>query len=151
MTDREQLAWRYLAAVLAWVPAELEAQLQRDAGLTHFGYWVLAALSEAPRRSLRMSELAGMVHGSQSRLSHVVAKLERQGWVRRERTAEDGRGSIAVLTDAGFEKIVDSAPGHVTAVRSLIFDVLSPEQVDQLADISRALLKRIAEGPVHLP
>lgn len=143
--------WRCLAGMLAWVPAELEAQLQRDAGLTHFGYWVLAALSEAPRRSLRMSELAAMVHGSQSRLSHVVGKLERQGWVRRERTAEDGRGSVAVLTDAGYDKIAASAPGHVAAVRSLIFDALTPDQVDQLEDISRALLERINDGPAHLP
>ena len=139
--------WRYLAGMLAWVPAELEAQLQRDAGLTHFGYWVLAALSEAPRRSRRMSELAGMAHGSQSRLSHVVGKLERQGWVRRERTAEDGRGSVAVLTDAGYDKIAASAPGHVAAVRSLIFEALTPEQVDQLEDISRALLGRITQLP----
>lgn len=139
--------WRYLAGMLAWVPAELEAQLQRDAGLTHFGYWVLAALSEAPQRSRRMSELASMVHGSQSRLSHVVGKLERQGWVRRERTAEDGRGSVAVLTDAGYDKIAASAPGHVAAVRSLIFEALTPEQVDQLEDISRALLGRITQLP----
>lgn len=139
--------WRYLAGMLAWVPAELEAQLQRDAGLTHFGYWVLATLSEAPRRSRRMSELASMVHGSQSRLSHVVGKLERQGWVRRERTAEDGRGSVAILTDAGYEKIAASAPGHVAAVRSLIFEALTPEQVDQLEDISRALLDRVRDLP----
>jgi DNA-binding MarR family transcriptional regulator len=147
LSDREQRMWRYLAGMLAWVPAELEAQLQRDAGLTHFGYWVLATLSEAPRRSRRMSELASMVHGSQSRLSHVVGKLERQGWVRRERTAEDGRGSVAILTDAGYEKIAASAPGHVAAVRSLIFEALTPEQVDQLEDISRALLDRVRDLP----
>jgi DNA-binding MarR family transcriptional regulator len=88
-----------------------------------------------------------MVHGSQSRLSHVVGKLERQGWVRRERTAEDGRGSVAILTDAGYEKIAASAPGHVAAVRSLIFEALTPEQVDQLEDISRALLDRVRDLP----
>jgi DNA-binding MarR family transcriptional regulator len=143
LTEREQQVWRRFAAVLTWVPAELETQLQRDAELTHFDYWVLVALSEAPERSVRMSELAAMVNGSQSRLSHVVAKLERQGWVRRERAADDGRGQVAVLTDPGFDKLVASAPGHVAAVRSAVFDALEPEQLDQLEDICTAILLKI--------
>jgi DNA-binding MarR family transcriptional regulator len=143
LTEREQQVWRRFAAVLVWVPAELEAQLQRDAELTHFDYWVLVALSEAPERSVRMSELASMVNGSQSRLSHVVAKLERQGWVRRERASDDGRGQVAVLTDAGFDKLVTSAPGHVEAVRAAVFDALAPDQLDQLEDICTAILRKI--------
>jgi DNA-binding MarR family transcriptional regulator len=143
LSDREQAMWRRFAAVLTWAPAELDAQLQRDAGLTHFEYWVLMALSERPGRSMRMSDLAAMVNGSQSRLSHVVAKLERQGWVRREKTAEDGRGNVAVLTGSGYEKVVDSAPGHVRAVRSMIFDALTPAQVDQLEGIASAVLEKL--------
>jgi DNA-binding MarR family transcriptional regulator len=92
---------------------------------------------------MRMSDLAAMVNGSQSRLSHVAAKLERQAWVRREKAAEDGRGNVAVLTDTGYQKIVDSAPGHVRAVRSMIFDALTPAQVDQLEDIAAAVLAKI--------
>lgn len=129
--------------MLTWLPAELEAQLQRDADLTHFGYWVLAVLSETPGRALRMSDLAAMVNSSQSRLSHVVGKLERQGWVRRERSAEDGRGNVAVLTDAGLGKLEASAPGHVEAVRSMVFDALTPEQLDQLDGICDAILTKI--------
>lgn len=142
LSDRELRMWRYFAGVLSWLPAELEGQLQREAGLTHFGYWVLAALSEAPGRSRRMSELAVFANGSQSRLSHVVAKLEQQGWVRRERATEDGRGNVAVLTDAGYEKVVASAPGHVRAVRSLVLDALTAEQVGQLEGILHAILTR---------
>jgi len=143
LTEREQRVWRRFAGVLAWLPAELDGQLQRDSAVTHFGYWVMAALSEAPGRAMRMSELAGMANGSQSRLSHVVGKLERQGFLRRERTADDGRGYVAVLTDAGYDKVAASAPGHVAAVRATVLDALTPEQLDQLGDICAAILARI--------
>lgn len=133
------------------LPAALESQLQRDADVTHFGYWVLAMLSEAPNRSLRMSELASMSNGSQSRLSHLVARLEDRGWVRRERVGEDGRGFLAVLTDAGLEKIVATAPGHVEEVRSLVFDVLTPEQVGQLDAICDALMNRLTTPAAARP
>ena len=86
LSEREQHAWRRLAALTMLLPAALESQLQKDADLTHFGYWVLAMLSEAPHRSLRMSELAAMSNGSQSRLSHLIARLESLSWVRRERS-----------------------------------------------------------------
>jgi DNA-binding MarR family transcriptional regulator len=145
LTEREQQTWRRFVGVLTWLPAELEAQLQRDADLTHFGYGVLAVLSESPGRARRMSELAAMVDSSQSRLSHVVGKLERQGWVRRERVAEDGRGNVAVLTDEGFAKLEASAPGHVAAVRAMVFDALTPEQLDQLTGICDAILTKIRE------
>lgn len=143
LTNDEQHAWRKLAAVTEMLPAALESQLQRDADLTHFGYWVMAMLSEAPNRSLRMSELAAMSHGSQSRLSHLIVRLEDRGWVRRERAGEDGRGFLAVLTEAGYAKVVETAPGHVEEVRTLVFDVLTPEQVGQLDAICAVLLARL--------
>ncbi|HEX6353058.1 MarR family winged helix-turn-helix transcriptional regulator [Actinophytocola sp.] len=143
LTEREQQVWRRFVGVLTWVPTELEAQLQRDADLTHFGYWVLAMLSERPGRAVRMSDLAAMVDSSQSRLSHVVGKLERQGWVRRERATEDGRGNVAVLTDVGLDKLRASAPGHVAAVRALVFDVLTPAQLEALDGICDAILTKV--------
>ncbi|HYN93009.1 MAG TPA: MarR family transcriptional regulator [Pilimelia sp.] len=142
----EQRAWRRLGAVMQRLPASLDGQLQRDADLSHFGYWVLAMLSEAPGRSLRMSELASRAHGSQSRLSHLVAGLEGRGWIRRQRAAEDGRGNVAVLTEAGYAKIVESAPGHVAQVRKLVFDALTPAQVDQLDGICTAILGQLDAG-----
>ena len=140
LTDEQQQAWRRFVAVLFKVPAALEAQLQRDAGLTHMGYLVLLTLSERDDRRLAMSKLAKRASASLSRLSHVVARLETQGWVRRERDAEDGRVQIAVLTDAGWEKIVESAPGHAEAVQQLVFDRLTPTQVKQLARACDSLL-----------
>jgi DNA-binding MarR family transcriptional regulator len=146
LTDDEQRAWRRLGAMVTLLPAALEAQLQRDAGLTHFGYWVLAMLSEAPGRSLRMSELAIAANGSQSRLSHLVSRLEERGWVRRERVGEDGRGYVAVLTDAGYAKVVASAPGHVDEVRRLVFEALTPQQIEALDEICAAIVGRLC-GP----
>jgi DNA-binding MarR family transcriptional regulator len=146
LSDEQQQAWRKLIEVLVKVPAALEAQLQRDAGLTHMGYMVLLFLSERDDRRLAMSRLAKKASASLSRLSHVVARLEAQGWVRRERDPEDGRVQIAVLTDEGYGKVVESAPGHVEAVQQLIFDRLTPAQIRQLAKLSDALL----ESPVEV-
>ena len=143
LSDEEQDAWRQLAGVMMRLPGVLDTQLQRDAGLTHFGYWVLAMLSEAPDRALRMSELAARSNSSLSRLSHGVTRLVAQGWVRRERAPDDGRGAVAVLTDAGFSKLESAAPSHVESVRSLVFDALDREQVQALGQLGRVLLARI--------
>ncbi|MFI7541612.1 MarR family winged helix-turn-helix transcriptional regulator [Actinoplanes sp. NPDC049599] len=141
LTDDEQQAWRRFIEVLVKVPAALEGQLQREAGLTHMGYLVLATLSERDDRRLPMSRLARKASASLSRLSHVVARLEAQGLVRRERDPEDGRVQIAVLTDEGMKKIVAAAPGHVDTVQNLVFDRLSPAQVRQLSKLCDALLE----------
>ncbi|PWU49163.1 MarR family transcriptional regulator [Micromonospora globispora] len=144
LTDEEQQVWRRLVHLVTVLPAALDAQLQRDARLTHFEYLVLAILSETPGRSRRMTDLAGLVNGSQSRLSHLVGRLERRGLIHRERSTEDRRGSVAVLTEAGWAAVVAAAPGHVAHVRSLVFDQLTPEQVRQLGDTLAAMLDRIA-------
>ena len=128
LTDDEQKAWRSFVGVLFRVPAALDAAFQQDAGITHFEYMVLASLSEAPDRTLRMSDLAALASGSLSRLSHVVSRLERRGWIRRESCPGDGRFINAVLTDEGCDKVVATAPGHVEAVRKLIIDTLSPDE-----------------------
>ncbi|GLH99102.1 MarR family winged helix-turn-helix transcriptional regulator [Phytohabitans aurantiacus] len=143
LSDDEQRAWRALVGVIMLVPSALDTQLQRDSQLTHFAYTVMAMLSESPTRSARMSELAALANGSQSRLSHLVARLEERGWVRRERTPEDGRGYVAVLTDAGYEKVVESAPGHVGEVRKLVFDALTPEQVKRMEEVARAIIAKV--------
>jgi DNA-binding MarR family transcriptional regulator len=141
LTDEQQNAWRPFAAVLFRLPSLLDAQLQKDAGIGHFEYMVLAHLSEAPGRTLRMSELAAIASGSLSRLSHVVARLEAKGWVRREPCPGDGRFINAVLTDAGWQKIVETAPGHVAAVQKLLIETLTPEDLRSLGAISTQILE----------
>jgi DNA-binding MarR family transcriptional regulator len=140
LTDEQQAAWRPFIALLVRLPAALDAQLQRDAGITSFDYLVLSGLSESPNRTLRMSELAAIANSSLSRLSHVVSRLEARGWVRREPCPGDGRFINAVLTDDGVEKVLATAPGHVAAVRELLVDVLSQEEFAQLGAISARVL-----------
>jgi DNA-binding MarR family transcriptional regulator len=139
----EQRAWRRTAAVITLLPAALDAQLQRDAGLTQFSYLTLAMLSETPGRTLPMSALAATVNSSLSRLSHVVARLEEQGWVVREPSPESGRVTVARLTDAGMEKVRQTAPGHAAEVRRLIFDALDTDGIHSLACVTAAILGRL--------
>ncbi len=139
LDDEEMDAWIQVATALARLPHALDAQLLRDAQLTHFEYEVLAALSEAPEHTLRMSELAEMSYGSLSRLSHVVSRLEKRDWVRRYQGAEDGRFTNAVLTEAGWEKVVATAPGYVANVRRLVVDRLTRTQLRQLSAIGRRI------------
>jgi DNA-binding MarR family transcriptional regulator len=142
----ERAAWLSLAGVVTLLPAALDAQLQREAGLSHFEYMVLAMLSERPTRTARMSELAALSNGSLSRLSHVARRLEEQGLITRHACAEDRRATNAVLTDAGYAKVVDAAPGHVETVRRLVFDALGPTQRDQLRVIGERILDRVTSG-----
>lgn len=147
LDDTEQHAWRRLAAVVLKLPAELEAQLHRDAGMSHFEYWVIALLSEAPDRTLQLSHLAGLANASLSRVSHVVARLERRGWVTRCSRPDDARATLATLTDAGWHQVVAAAPGHVEAVRRLVFDALTSDDVQHLARICDAILAQIDAHP----
>jgi DNA-binding MarR family transcriptional regulator len=150
LDDDEQQAWRQLAAVVLRLPAALERQLQRDAGLTHFEYWVLALLSEAPGRTLRMSALAWQANASLSRLSHVASRLERRRWIARGPDPDDARATLATLTDTGHAVVVASAPGHVATVRQLVFDGLDRHEVADLQRVCAAIvarLERFADEP----
>lgn len=140
LDDTEQQTWRAFLATTELLQSALDRQLQRDAAMTHGTYVVLAMLSEAPDRSLRMTDLARLANSTPSRLSHAMARLEERGWVTRCRAAADGRGTVATLTDAGFEVVVRTAPGHVSAVREHLFDRLSPEQVRVLGEICGEVL-----------
>jgi DNA-binding MarR family transcriptional regulator len=152
LTDEERIAWVRLAAVLELLPGVLDTQLRRDADLSHFEYFVLAMLSEAPARTLRMTALATRTNATLPRLSHVVRRLEDRGLVRRFPCPEDGRATNAQLTEAGWDKIVAAAPGHVATVRQQVIDALDAEQVRQLAGITEAILGRIdPDGAVMSP
>lgn len=143
LDEEEMRAWVRLVALVELLPGVLEGQLRRDAGLTHFEYFVLAILSEAPERTLRMTSLAGRTNATLPRLSHVVRRLEERGLVERRPCPEDGRATNAQLTEQGWALVVETAPGHVANVRRHVIDALSPEQVRQLAAIAGAVLQRI--------
>jgi DNA-binding MarR family transcriptional regulator len=143
LDDDQQRTWRSWLTVAELLPRTLDAQLQRDAGISHAAYVVLAMLSESPDRSRRMSDLARRANQSQSRLSHTIARLEERGWVRRERAAEDGRGNRAVLTDAGWDVVRAAAPGHAAAVRDALFASMTSEQTRVVGEALDAVLERL--------
>lgn len=139
-------AWLALVGVLHSLPQALDASMQCEAGMTLYGYLVLAALSDVPDRTLRMSDLAMVTNGSLPRLSQVVSKLEGRGLVKRKPDPTDGRFTLAVLTAKGMKTLEAAAPGHVERVRQLVFDPLTKAQVRQMRDISRRIRKAIGPG-----
>ena len=151
LDDEQQAAWVRLIAMVGLLPGVLDTQLRRDADLTHFEYFLLAMLSEAPERTLRMTALALRTNATLPRLSHVVRRLEERGLVERFPCPEDGRATNARLTKAGWGTVVDTAPGHVATVRENVIDALTPRQVAQLAEIAGAVLERIDPDGVMSP
>ena len=136
-------AWLRFVAVVELVPGLLDSQLQRDSALSHFEYYVLAMLSEAPNQTLRMTGLSSMTNSSLPRLSHVVKRLEDRGLVKRTPCPTDRRATNATLTEEGWAVVQDAAPGHVRTVRENVIDPLTDEQIAQLDAISNQLLMKL--------
>lgn len=144
--DAEELeAFKTLMRVNLQLINKLDRQLRRDSGMSFYDYSVMAFLSEAPQHTLRMSELGAITGGSLSRLSQVVTRLEKNGWIERHADLEDGRFTVAFLTDSGFETVVATAPGHVGAARRIVIDRLTRLQLRQLAQINKRILQGIEE------
>jgi DNA-binding MarR family transcriptional regulator len=142
-------SWLSLVRLMTWLPWSIDQQLQRDSNLGMVEYQVLAMLSESPERRMRMSSLAEVTNASLSRLSHLVKRLEERGLVRREPDPADGRFTNAVLTDQGFRILAEAAPGHVAHVRSLVIDVLSPEQLRRLGLAADRIMSRIDTSEIN--
>ncbi|TDD80990.1 MarR family winged helix-turn-helix transcriptional regulator [Actinomadura rubrisoli] len=140
LDEDEQQTWRAFLWTSRLLNEALDRQLQRDSGMPHAYYMILAMLSEAPGRALTMTELAEIVHSSPSRLSHAVNRLEEAGWVRRAKHRTDRRTTIAELTDDGLAVLAEAAPGHVAEVRRHLFDPLSRDDMLRFRETLHALL-----------
>ena len=140
LNEDEQRAGRAYLAATARLQQRLDRDLQQKSGMPHAYYMILAMLSEAPERGMRMTDLADLLSSSPSRLSHAIRKLVELGWIRKDSDPADGRVTWACLTEEGMRVVVDAAPDHVTTVVDALFDRLTPEQVEQLRDISTAML-----------
>jgi DNA-binding MarR family transcriptional regulator len=143
LTAGEVDSWLSVVRMMTWLPWSIDQQLRRDSNLGMVEYQVMARLSQRPERTLRMSELADLANASLSRLSHLVKRLEDRGFVRREPDPADGRFTNAILTDLGFQTLAEAAPGHVAHVRSLVIDVISPEQLRRLGLVADRITSRI--------
>jgi DNA-binding MarR family transcriptional regulator len=136
-------SWLSVVRLITRLPWAIDAQLQRDAGLSMIEYMTMAMLSEAPERTLRMSDLAERTSSSLSRLSHLATRLESRGYIRREADPADGRFTNAILLPAGLHKMESAAPGHVAYVRQLVIGSLSPERLRRLGQDADRIVARI--------
>ncbi|WP_420123467.1 MarR family winged helix-turn-helix transcriptional regulator [Nakamurella sp.] len=145
LTEEQQLVWRAFLRMSGQLNDTIERDLQQTGGMPHAYYLILAMLSESPTRSLRMNQLAEAVRSSQSRVSHAVARLEASGWVRRIPAPGDRRGQVAELTESGYQRLLELAPGHAEVVRSTMFDPLTPQQLENFRDICATILAAMAD------
>jgi DNA-binding MarR family transcriptional regulator len=149
LTAEELGYWLSVVRLMTWLPWSIDQQLQRDSKLGMVDYQVMAILSESPQRTMRLSSLAEVTNASLSRLSRVVTRLEKRGLVRREPDATDGRFTKAILTEEGFRTLAEAAPGHLAHVRSLVIDVLSPEQLRRLGRDADRIMARIDTSAIN--
>ena len=149
LTDEELHSWLAVVRLMTWLPWSIDQQLQRDSGLAMVEYQVLAMLSQCPRHTMRMSSLADLTNASLSRLSRVVTRLEDRGLVRREPDPTDGRFTNAILTEDGYQTLVDAAPSHVAHVRRLVIDALSSEQLRRLGRDAERIMARIDTSAIN--
>ena len=149
LTAEELDSWLSVVRLMTWLPWSIDQQLQRDSKLGMIDYQVMAILSESPQRTMRLSSLAEVTNASLSRLSRVVTRLEKRGLVRREPDATDGRFTKAILTEEGFRTLAEAAPGHLAHVRSLVIDVLSPEQLRRLGRDADRIMARIDTSAIN--
>jgi DNA-binding MarR family transcriptional regulator len=143
LTPSQLASWLSVVRLMTRLPWAIDAQLQRDAGLSMIEYMTMAMLSEAPQQTMRMSDLAELTSSSLSRLSHLVTRLENRGYVRREADPSDGRFTNAILLPAGMSKMESAAPAHVAYVRQLVIDNLSPERLRRLGQDADRIVGRV--------
>jgi DNA-binding MarR family transcriptional regulator len=145
LNPREEAAWRGFIALNMRLIGRLGRELRRDSDLSEADYAVLVGLSEAPGDRLRIGELGEQLAWDKGRLSKQLTRMEQRGLVMREACPTDARGSFAVLTPAGRTAIEAAAPLHVAHIRRLFVEPLTPDQLDAMTEIARAILAKLAE------
>lgn len=147
--SRSQLrSWVRLVRGMKALFDALDRQLREETGMSHDDYILLARLSRAEGRAMRMSDLAGELSRSPSRISHTIARLEERGWVERARGADDRRVVVARLSDTGMAKVADASPGHLALVERLVFETLGDAAVAETAEALQQIGKAAGDPEV---
>lgn len=149
LTDDQQRVWRRWLTVSAQLPTALHRRLQVDSHLSLPDFEVLVHLSDSHDGRVRVSDLARTLTWERSRLSHHVTRMQARGLVVRQECLDDGRGAYVGLTDAGRTALTTAAPTHAGTVRDLVFDALTPEELEALGSALTKVLDRLGE-PVTL-
>lgn len=143
LSEDQQLLWRRWLRLNSLLPVVLHRELQADAGISLSDFEVLVTLTDIPGRRVRVTDLARELNWERSRVSHHITRMERRGLVERSECRDDGRGAWVVLTKHGRSAIERAAPGHARAVRRLIFDDLSPEELAVMSGVIDTVLGRL--------
>ncbi|MDG4822838.1 MarR family winged helix-turn-helix transcriptional regulator [Asanoa sp. WMMD1127] len=149
LSAREQRAWDRYRRMQGLLASQLNRQLMQETGLSDADYGILSALLKAPEHRLRGLALRCEVQWEKSRLSHHLGRMQARGLVAREDCVEDSRGAVFRLTEAGRAAVEGAADDRVAAVRTYLLDLLTPDQLDALAEISDAVLARLADDDAH--
>jgi DNA-binding MarR family transcriptional regulator len=149
LTAQEEHLWRGWLKLNTELASTLQRELQEDSGLSMPDFEVLVHLTDNPQGRVRVTDLAELLHWERSRVSHHVKRMERRGLVERAECSEDGRGAFVVITPQGRTAIEEAAPGHVVAVRRLMFDALSEDEKAALAAVIDKLLDRPDNEPTQ--
>jgi DNA-binding MarR family transcriptional regulator len=143
LSDHEMNAWIGYRRMRLLLDLALQRDLAAQSGLSEADYDVLSNLSEASDQRMRLTDLARYMRWSTSRLSHQITRMQQRGLVDREECADDGRGSMLVLTAEGMAGIESAAPGHVASVRKHFIDLLSAEEIDVLGALAHRVVDRL--------
>ncbi|HEV3357023.1 MAG TPA: MarR family winged helix-turn-helix transcriptional regulator [Pseudonocardiaceae bacterium] len=143
LDSTETRVWLGYRRMRALLDLRIARETMRDSGLSEADYDVLANLAAGPDQRCRINELAGTMVWSKSRLSHQLTRMQQRGLVAREDCADDARGAVIVLTDAGRAAIEEAAPSHIASVRRNFFDLLSAEQLGRLEDFTNTVLAHL--------
>ena len=143
LEPHEDRAWRAYRRLFTMLESRLARDLAEGSDLSMADYTVLSNLVEAEERRWRVSELADYMQWSPSRLSHQLTRMEKRGLVERQAVPDDGRGAMAVLTEAGYEAIRNATPGHMKAVRRHMIDLLDPDELEVLGDIAERVVEHL--------
>jgi DNA-binding MarR family transcriptional regulator len=145
LDDREMRAWLGYRRMRLLLDLQIDRELMSQSALSEPDYDVLSNLSQTPGRRMRLGDLAAHMRWSKSRLSHHVTRMQQRGLIDREECADDGRGSMLVLSRKGLQAIKAAAPGHVASVRAHLIDLLSDEEIDTLANITERVLAHLSD------
>jgi DNA-binding MarR family transcriptional regulator len=151
LTAQQERVWRRWLTLNARLLATLHRELHNDTGLSMPDYEVLVHLTDSPQGRIRVTDLARLLQWERSRVSHHVTRMERRRLVQRVECADDGRGAFIAITPQGRDAIEQAAPHHVNAVRRLIFDALTPQEVDAFATIIDKALAQLDDQAEGLP
>ena len=143
LSDREMYAWIGYRRMRLLLDLALQRDLTSHSGLSEADYDVLSNLTEAGDQRMRLTDLARHMRWSTSRLSHQITRMQERGLVDREECADDGRGSMLVLTPAGLAAIAAAAPGHLASVRKHFIDLLTPEEIEALGALTHRVVARL--------